>query len=60
MKNKYERPVAEKIEFDYTQVVVASKGGNHGDMGVGGSQTDKGCDREPGHNEGWNHGQGCF
>lgn len=58
MKAKYVTPVAEKLEFDYTQVVVASNGNR--DMGVGRSNTDKGCDREPGHNEGWNHGHGCF
>lgn len=59
MKAKYVTPVAEKLEFDYTQVVVASNG-HQGDRGVGVSNTDKGCDREPGHHDGPNHGQGCF
>ena len=61
MKRSYESPIAEKIEFDYTQIVVASsEHGHKGDNGVGVSQTDKGCNRVPGHHEGPNHGQGCF
>ena len=63
MKAKYVTPIAEKLEFDYTQIVVASgeqEVQQHGDMGVGVSNTDKGCNRVPGHNNGENHGQGCF
>ncbi len=62
MKAKYVTPIAEILEFDYTQTVVASGGQEeqHGDMGVGVSKKDKGCNREPGHNDGWNHGHGCF
>ncbi len=48
MKTKYAAPIAEKLEFDYTNVVVASNG--HGDVGHGVSTTDKGCDGEHGHN----------
>ncbi|MBQ6362921.1 MAG: hypothetical protein IJQ02_16955 [Oscillospiraceae bacterium] len=48
MKKTYETPVAEKMEFDYTQTIVAS-GGGHGDKGHGVSQTDVGCNRVPGH-----------
>jgi hypothetical protein len=47
MKNKYVTPVAKKLEFDYTQTVVAS--GGHGDKGHGVSTTDVGCNRVPGH-----------
>lgn len=49
MKKTYETPVAEKMEFDYTQTIVASGGGHHGDVGNGVSHTDKGCDGVPGH-----------
>ena len=48
MKAMYEAPVAEKLEFDYSSVVAASAGG-HGDNGHGVSQTDKGCNKVPGH-----------
>ncbi len=57
MKAPYETPVVEKLEFDYSSVVTAS-GSGHGDVGMGVSQTDKGCDGQnlhPTHN----HGQGC-
>ena len=60
MKRKYVAPFAEKIEFNYTNTVVASPGNGNGDRGVGVSQTDKGCNKVPGHNEGENYGQGCF
>ena len=60
MKKNYESPVAEKIEFDYSQIVTTSGAGHHGDNGVGVSHTDNGCDREPGHHNSPNHGQGCF
>ncbi len=49
MKRAYETPFAEKIEFNYTEIVVASPGGDHGDVGVGVSKTDVGCNRIPGH-----------
>ncbi len=49
MKKTYETPVAEKMEFDYTQTIVASGGGHHGDKGHGVSHTDVGCNRVPGH-----------
>ena len=48
MKKNYETPVAEKLEFDYTQTVVASNV-HHGDKGHGVSVTDQGCDHKPGH-----------
>lgn len=63
MKTKYVAPIAEKLEFDYSQIVVASgeeEERRHGDMGVGNSKKDKGCNRVPGHNNGDNHGRGCF
>ncbi len=46
MKTEYKAPVVEMLEFDYSNVVVAS---GHGDVGHGVSQTDKGCNRKPGH-----------
>lgn len=46
MKAVYVTPVVEMLEFNYSDVVVAS---NHGDKGKGVSQTDKGCNRVPGH-----------
>ena len=49
MKKTYETPVAEKMEFDYTQTIVASGGGHHGDKGHGVSQNDKGCNGVGGH-----------
>ena len=50
MKRNYEPPFAEKIEFNYTETVVASDPGeNHGDKGGGVSITDRGCNRVPGH-----------
>ncbi len=49
MKRTYEKPFAEKIEFNYENTVVASNGGGKGDKGHGVSQTDKGCNRVPGH-----------
>ncbi len=38
MKKHYFAPMADKIEFDYTETVIASEGGNddHGDDGGGG------------------------
>ena len=33
MKMEYKTPRAEKLEFDYTSVVVASEKGKHGDNG---------------------------
>lgn len=46
-KRKYIAPVAEKVDFDYTETIVASSF-HHGDVGhgvgIGG-----GCDHKPGH-----------
>ncbi len=43
MKRKYASPFAEKIEFNYANTVVASPGGNNGDMGIG-NGIGGGCD----------------
>ena len=50
-KTIYTKPMAEKLEFNYVESVVASNGSDvihHGDMGhglgIGG-----GCDHNPGH-----------
>ncbi len=60
VKRDYESPIAEMIEFDYSQTIVASKGGgHHGDVGMGVSHKDKGCDKEPGHNADHNPGHEC-
>ena len=45
---KYVAPVAEKLEFDYMETVVASGTTHHGDVGHG-IGTGGGCDHEPGH-----------
>ena len=46
----YVKPLAEKLEFNYTEAVLASGGNNihHGDMGIG-VGNGGGCDHEPGH-----------
>lgn len=47
----YTKPMAEKIEFNYTENVVASNGSDiihHGDMGHG-FGGGGGCDHVPGH-----------
>ena len=45
----YTTPMAEKLEFDYTDNVTASNPiGYHGDMGIGHGMGG-GCDHEPGH-----------
>lgn len=46
MKRKYEKPFAEKMEFDYRETVVASFG--NGDVGKGKGKGG-GCDHEPYH-----------
>ena len=50
MKKAYNRPVAEKLVFDYSDNVVASNSGVvvHGDMGIG-LGLGGGCDHDPGH-----------
>lgn len=46
---EYITPVAEKLEFDYAENVVASNPiGHHGDMGIGVGHGG-GCDHNPGH-----------
>ena len=47
---KYVTPQAVKLEFNYTENVVASgdNPNNHGDMGIGVGHGG-GCDHEPGH-----------
>jgi len=45
----YVAPAAEKLTFDYTEVVIASdKTVHHGDMGIG-FGGGGGCDHEPHH-----------
>ena len=34
MKKTYESPMAEKLEFDYTQVVATSAGGSQNSLGT--------------------------
>ncbi len=46
MKKKYEKPFAEKMEFDYRETVIASIGS--GDVGKGKGKGG-GCDGEPYH-----------
>ena len=49
MKKGYSYPKAEKLVFDYSENVVASKPKpHHGDVGVG-LGIGGGCDHEPGH-----------
>ena len=49
MKKTYVTPSAEKLVFDYSENVVASKGKkNNGDVGHGLGQGG-GCDHKPGH-----------
>lgn len=49
MKKTYTAMRAEKIEFDYTDAVVAScSQGHHGDVGHGFGHGG-GCDHKPGH-----------
>lgn len=51
MKKVYYRPMAEKLEFNYTECVTASNGSSvvhHGDVGHGFGMGG-GCDHEPGH-----------
>ena len=45
---KYVTPKAEKVEFNYSENVVASVGVGHGDMGIGLGHGG-GCDHNPGH-----------
>ena len=46
---KYVAPQAEKLTFDYSENVVASKTKpHHGDMGIGFGHGG-GCDHKPGH-----------
>ena len=47
---KYQEPRAEKLEFDYAEIVVASGiiNDSHGDMGIG-YGLGGGCDHDPGH-----------
>ena len=48
---EYSTPRAEKLEFDYTEVVVASNITNHhGDVGHGFGMGG-GCDHVPGHDK---------
>lgn len=51
MKKQYETPVAEQLEFEYSDIVTASNDNpvHHGDKGHGVSQTDVGCNIVPGH-----------
>ena len=59
MKRSYETPFAEMLEFNYSNTIVASPiVDEHGDVGHGVSQKDKGCDKIPGHNNPNPHGQG--
>ena len=45
----YTKPLAEKIEFNYTENIVASStASHHGDRGIGHGHGG-GCDHEPGH-----------
>ncbi len=48
MKQEYSEPKAEKLEFNYEEVVATSSVFAHSDMGhgVGGGG---GCDHDPGH-----------
>ena len=50
MRKNYLKPLAEKLEFNYLENVVASgsSGNHHGDMGIG-VGGGGGCDHEPGH-----------
>jgi hypothetical protein len=50
MKQPYETPRAEKLDFDYSENVVASSGVviGHADMGIGLGHGG-GCDHDPGH-----------
>ena len=44
----YSTPKAEKLEFNYSENVVASTGTHHGDVGIGIGHGG-GCDHTPGH-----------
>ena len=50
MKKVYVKPMAEKLVFDYTDIVTASQEVviGHGDMGIGVGHGG-GCDHDPGH-----------
>lgn len=49
MKNTYQKPMAEKLTFDYSENVTASGPvTHHGDMGHGFGMGG-GCDHIPGH-----------
>lgn len=50
MKKNYIQPKAEKLEFNYTDNVIASQGTaiGHGDVGIGVGHGG-GCDHIPGH-----------
>lgn len=50
MSREYIRPMAEKLEFNYAENVIASgcSTEHHGDMGIGHGMGG-GCDHEPGH-----------
>jgi len=45
---KYVTPKVEKVEFNYTENIVASACVGHGDMGIGLGHGG-GCDHDPGH-----------
>ena len=45
---KYNKPQAEKLEFNYSENVVASNNMSHADMGIGFGQGG-GCDHIPHH-----------
>lgn len=45
---EYTTPQAEKLEFNYTENVVASNTQHHGGMGIG-HGGGGGCDHVPGH-----------
>ena len=45
----YNKPMAEKLEFNYQEIVIASNTKpHHGDIGIG-LGGGGGCDHEPGH-----------
>ena len=52
MKKEYVKPQAEKLEFNYTENILASNGSSivvgHGDVGHGLGHGG-GCDHQPGH-----------
>jgi len=53
MKKMYNKPMAEKLVFNYTDNIVASDTStviSHGDIGIGVGHGG-GCDHEPGHGD---------